>query len=177
MTTYGCLSHEDTAGRIDCAGLHRSTDGGKTWHEFSRVAYDRAGRELAYNEMDVQPMADGTWTAVVRTEWRTHHGGEASSSSVVFSSDEGRTWSPAQFAFLGAVPKLSLLPDGGLVCATSFSMLRISYDGGHTWSRELPSHTAHYPAVQIVSDGTEMLVHDRWQNRRGAIYRRVPASR
>ena len=175
MTAYGCLSHEDTSGRIDCCGVYRSTDGGASWGDFSAVAYDDAEKEIAYNEMDVQPMPDGTLVAVIRTEWRNHSGGEASSSSVCFSRDDGKTWTKPEFAFIGAVPALALLPDGGLVCATSFSKLRFSYDGGHTWSLELPSLTRHYPGVQVLGKGGILYVHDRWRNNRVTFYERSPS--
>ena len=175
MTTYGCLSVEDTDRRIDCCGLRRSTDGGRTWSDFTVVAHDRTGRELAYNEMDVQPLPDGSWLAVMRAEWRTHHGGEPSSAAVAFSHDRGRTWTPPEFAFIGAVPSLVLLPDGGVACGTSFNRIRISYDGGHTWSRELPSRTRHYPGLQVLANG-DLFVHDNWKNGRFAVYRRVPAA-
>ncbi len=178
MTAYGCLSDEDTSRRNDCCGLFRSTDGGRTWGDFSLVAYDDTFHDIAYNEMDVQPMSDGTWVAVVRTEWRSHHGGEASSSSVCFSEDRGRTWTRPAFAFIGAVPSLALLPDGGLVCATSFSKFRISYDAGRSWSRELPSYTRHYPGVKVTGENAgQLLLYDQQSGQRQAsIYRRVPAS-
>ena len=111
MTVYGCLSEEDTSGRIDCCGIFRSTDGGESWGDFSLVAYDEEFHEIAYNEMDIQPMPDGAWVALIRTEWRSHHGGESSSSSVCFSRDLGYTWTRPEFAFIGAVPTLALLPD------------------------------------------------------------------
>ena len=176
MTVYGCLSEEDTSGRMDCCGLFRSKDGGTTWGDFSLVGYDNEFHEIAYNEMDIQPMPDGVWVAAMRTEWRSHHGGEASSSSVSFSRDRGRTWTKPEFAFIGAVPALALLPDGGLVCASSFNKLRFSYDGGHTWSREVPSHTNVYPLVQLVRKD-HLFVCGRWQGREGCIYRRVSAER
>ena len=71
------------------------------------------------------------------------------------------------------MPTLALLPDGGLVCATSFCTLHLSYDGGYSWSRELPAHTMQYPGVELW--GTDhMFVYDLWQNRGASIYRRVP---
>ena len=66
-------------------------------------------------------MSDGTWVAIMRTEWCGHDNGEAASSSVSFSTDPGRTWTKPAFAFIGAVPHTKLLPDGALLVATSFS--------------------------------------------------------
>lgn len=141
------------------------------------MSIGREGRQIAYNEMDVQPLRDGTWTAVVRTEWRNHSGGEPSSSSVCFSADQGRTWTNPEFVFIGAVPMLALLPDGGLACGTSFNKVRFSYDGGHTWSREVPSYTRHYPGVQLVGrEKDRLFVHDRSKKKRACLYRRIPAT-
>ena len=175
MPVYGCLSEEDTQGRVDCCGIFRSTDAGKTWGDFTSIAYDRQHKQIAYNELAIQPMPDGTWVAVIRTEWRNHHGGEAASSSTCFSRDHGRTWTKPQFAFIGAVPVLRLLPDGGLACATSLWKVRFSYDGGHTWSRELPSHTNHYPSMQVLGQD-RLLLHDTGSDAKACKYRRIPCA-
>ena len=180
MTTYGCLSHEDTSGRLDCAAILRSTDGGETWGDFTSVAYDDQHHEIAYNEMDIQPMLDGTWVAVIRTEWRSHSGGEAASSSVCFSRDKGRTWTNPEYAFIGAVPSLLLLPDGSLLWVGSGNRIRISYDGGHTWGLELPAHALGYPGGELIGND-ELFICGRWGGggpsvgSTGCRYRRVPA--
>ena len=178
LPVFGCLSDEDTSSRIDCAGIFRSKDGGESWGDFTLVAYDEKGKEIAYNEIDIEPMPNGTWVAAIRTEWRSHHTGEAASMSVAFSTDEGRTWTKPELTFWGAVPDLAHLPDGGIVCATSFSRLRFSYDGGHTWSRELQAHVASgshsYPGVERIDDD-HLFVFGRWQGRGACVYRRVPA--
>ena len=176
LPVLGGLSDEDTSGRLDCAGIFRSTDGGVTWGDYTLVAHDTAHRQIAYNEIDIQPMPDGTWIAIIRTEWRNHHGGEAASSSVCYSNDQGRTWTKPEYIFIGAVPDLAPLPDGGLVCATSFSKLRFSYDGGQSWSRavnaHVSSHSASYPGVERLDDD-HLFVFGRWRGRGGCIYRRV----
>jgi hypothetical protein len=89
LPAYGCLSDEDTSRRLDCCGLYRSVDGGRTWGDFSLVAYDEQFRDIAYNEMDIQPMPDGAWVALIRTEWRSHAGDEPSSSSAAASQPTG----------------------------------------------------------------------------------------
>ena len=180
MTTYGCLSHEDTDGRIDSCGLYRSKDGGTTWGDFSLVVHDQEGKEIAYNEMDVQPLPDGTWVAVIRTEWRTHHGGEASSASTAFSRDRGRTWTKPEYAFIGAVSDMAVLPDGALAWIGSTNRARLSYDGGHTWSVEIPAGAdigggTGYPGLELV-DQNHLFVCGRWQGRRGCLYQRIPAA-
>ena len=176
LPVLGGLSAKDTSGRLDCAGIFRSTDGGLTWGDFTLVAHDAEHRQIAYNEIDIEPMPDGTWMAILRTEWRNHHGGEAASASVCYSQDQGRNWTKPEFVFIGAVPDLALLPDGGLVCSTSFSKLRFSYDGGQSWSRELNAHSAShshsYPGVERLDDD-HLFVFGRWKGRGGCVYRRV----
>ena len=179
MTVYGCLSHEDTDTRIDSCGVLRSHDGGESWGDFTLIAHDEKGKEIAYNEVDIQPLPDGTWVAIIRTEWRSHHGGEAASASVSFSRDRGRTWTKPQYSFIGAVSDITLLPDGGLAWIGSMNRARISYDGGHTWSLELPAGAdigggTGYPGLELV-DPNHLFICGRWQGRRGAIYRRVAA--
>ena len=175
MPVYGGLNKEDTSCRLDCSGVFRSTDGGKSWGDFSPVAYDRAHRKICYNETEIQTMPDGTWVALIRTEWVFHGPGEPASSVVCFSTDLGRSWTKPEFAFIGAVPSLVLLPDGGLAWSGSWQRVRISYDGGHTWSRELPSHTTHYANIQWL-DKDNLLVHDSGAaNVKACIYRRIPA--
>ena len=177
MPSFGCFTHEQTASRIDSSGLFRSTDGGKTWGDFSLIASDAEGMKIAYNETAIQPMPDGTWVAVMRTEWRNHHAGEAASSSVSFSTDRGRTWSKPQFAFIGAVPQTTLLADGALLVATSFSKWRLSYDGGHTWSREVPARTNGYPWLTHVTPNLLMFSESGQHVKvpEAHLFKRIPA--
>ena len=177
LPAFGCFTHEQTSSRIDSAGLYRSTDGGKTWGDFSLIASDAKGMEIAYNETAIQPMPDGTWVAIMRTEWRSHNAGEAASSSVSFSTDRGRTWTKPEFAFIGAVPQSEVLSDGALLVATSFSRWRLSYDGGHTWSREIPSRTKDYPWVTQLTPDLLMFSESGQHSKlpEAHIYRRIPA--
>ena len=174
MMAYGCLSAEDTSGRIDCCGVFRSKDGGVTWGDFSRVAYDREFREITYNELDIQPMPDGTWTACIRSEWRTMAPGYPSYGSVAFSADRGRTWSRPELTFPDTGFDLELLPDGGLVYGRAgFRSLVMSYDGGRTWSRQILANTDTYTRLQLLGNG-DLLVYGGWGGRRGFVYRRRP---
>jgi len=177
LTTYGCLSAEDALKRLDVCGLYRSADGGQSWGDFSIIARDERFGEFAYNETDVQPMPDGTWVALFRTHWRMHG---VVSTSRSFSEDRGRTWSRPRWVFTGGVPDMALLPDGALAWVGSTNRIRISYDGGYTWSVELPAFAdigggAGYPGMALV-DGDHLFVCGRWQGRAGCLYRRVPAA-
>ena len=53
------------------------------------TAYDKQGRDIAYNEYEIQPMSDGTSVAVTRTEWRSFGVGHVACGSVCFSNDRG----------------------------------------------------------------------------------------
>ena len=71
------------------------------------------------------------------------------------------------------MPVLGLLLDGGLVCANSFGgQIRFSYDGGQSWSRELPAYSDVYPGVHLVGRD-RLFVCARWQGRQGCVYRRT----
>jgi len=176
MMAYGCLNKKDTSGRIDCCGVFRSADAGETWGDFSLVAHDKEFHEIAYNELDIQPMPDGTWTACIRTEWRTMAGGYPSYGSVAFSADRGRTWTKPELTFPDTGFDLELLPDGGLVYGRAgFRSLVMSYDGGHTWSRQIPARTDTYTRLQLLGNG-DLLVYGGWGGKRGFIYRRIAAS-
>jgi len=176
LTAYGCQNDEDTGGRTDCCGLFRSTDGGKTWGDFTRIAYDESGRDVAYNELDIQPMPDGTWVAAIRTEWRSMAGGYASCGSVAFSSDQGRSWTRPELMFPDTGFDLALLPDGGLAYGLAgFRKVVFSYDGGHTWSREIDTPTDKYTRLELLADD-ELLVYAGWGGHRGFLFRRIPAN-
>lgn len=143
------------------------------------MAYDKANCHIAYNELDVEPMPDGTWVAAIRTEWRNGPPGHPWSTSYCFSTDRGRTWTQPELAYFCSVPDMARLPDGGLaVTAAGIPRVVFSYDGGHTWSLELQALTqinaASYAEVELI-DKDHLLVFGRWQGRSGCIYRRVPA--
>gem|GEM_PF-740825 len=175
MMAYGGLSRTDTSGRIDCCGVFRSTDGGVTWGDFSLVAYDREFGEIAYNELDIQPLPDGTWTACIRTEWRTMAPGCASYGSVAFSTDRGRTWTLPRLSFYDTGFDLELLDDGSLVYGQAgFRSMVISYDGGRSWSRQVPTNTDTYTRLQRLGNG-ELLVYGGWGGTRGFRYSPAPA--
>ena len=187
LPVFGSLSDEDTSGRVDCCGVLRSKDGGENWGDFTLMAYDKANRDIAYNEVDVEPMPDGTLVAAIRTEWRSGPSGHPWSTSFCFSEDQGRSWTKPELGYFGNVPDMALLPDGGLaVAAAALPRVVFSYDGGHSWSREVPPHStrgdettpAHgtsYAGVELIDDD-HLLVFGRWLGRDGCIYRRLPAA-
>ena len=180
LPVFGSLSDEDTSGRVDCSGVLRSKDGGENWGDFTLMAYDKANRDIAYNELDVEPMSDGTLVAAIRTEWRSGPSGHPWSTSFCFSEDQGRTWTKPELGYFGNVPDMARLPDGSVaVAAAGIPRVVLSYDGGHTWSREVPAHTPisgyTYAGVELI-DNDHLFVFGRWLGRDACIYRRLPAA-
>jgi hypothetical protein len=90
--------------------------------------------EKGLNESAVCENGRGEWVAVMRPEDETRN------SYQCFSSDGGRTWSPAQDAgFWGYPSHLLRLQDGRLLCTRGYRRdamgIRavLSRDGGHSW--------------------------------------------
>jgi len=73
---------------------------------------------------------------------------------------------------------MAQLPDGGLAWIGSMNRMRLSYDGCHTWSFELPAFAdtgggSGYPGLELI-DPDHLSVCARWQGRQGCLYRREP---
>jgi hypothetical protein len=126
LTVYGTLTPEDDETYSGCNGIFRSTDGGKTWGDFSVIfrhgpkSPEDPQAEPRYTELDVLPLDDGRWLAVSRTEF-AYQGPKGIAGHLFrsFSEDRGRTWSPpeARLNPVGAQNKLVALPDGGIFIA------------------------------------------------------------
>ena len=133
MSIWGCMSVEDGWGRLDSVGLIRSKDGGESWGDVSIIAHDKERRWSAYNETDIAVVSDDVWAAFMRTEYRGV-GNEGAWMSRSVTTDGGYTWSAPELCFIGGVPKLVKLADGGIALGSSGG-LRFTYDLGRTWSR------------------------------------------
>jgi len=137
---YGTMSTQEQQSPFSQAGLLRSDDGGRTWGDFSLIAYR--------SDIDFKD------PAVVRTEGRRLVALVAGKSKSkpsptnrwsVFrtvSDDLGQTWSEPVTILFGEQPCLMLLPDGQLACAevhaapqSAYAWLRFQTSDNHfrTW--------------------------------------------
>jgi len=174
LPVFGCLSEQDTRERLDCTGVFRSTDGGKTWGDFSLIASDQKRRWAAYNEMNIALVSDRLWVAFMRTEYRGV-GNEFGWTSRAVSTDGGYTWSQPELFALGGAFGAAILPDGGIVLGHAAGGIHFTYDLGRTWSRLAPA--SGYAAPFLLDDDT-LLVGDLgndalWGN--FGVWRRIPA--
>ncbi|MEW6750134.1 MAG: sialidase family protein [Candidatus Latescibacterota bacterium] len=131
----GALSQQEGDARTYSALFYRSHDEGLTWGDPTVLVRPGAHCRLAA-EPSLVALPDGRWVALVRY----HPPGNSAATVRLESRDEGRTWSPPAHLWVGAMDCLRNLPGGGLVAShvsTAGILVRFSYDGGWTWTREL----------------------------------------
>ena len=172
LPIWGCMNAEDGFQRLDSNGLIRSTDGGKTWGNPSIIAYDKEHRRSCYNEGGIAVMDDDVWVIFMRTEYRDV-GNEGAWMSRSVSTDGGNTWSSPELCFIGGVPVVVALPDGGIAVGASGG-LHFTYDLGRTWTRVSPEGGYVNP---ILLDENTMLVGNGQNWGSFARWRRTPAGR
>ena len=141
------------------SGYFVSHDGGRTFREQDHVD---VARGLA-DEIDLAPLSDGRWIAMVRDLRPPHYVHRA------YSEDEGRTWSsPESSGVLGHCPSFLTLPSGTLLFghrqvdrARAYGCaLSASTDGGANWEhvRDIyvspgDIHDCSYPSMVLLDDG------------------------
>jgi hypothetical protein len=143
------------------AGILRSHDGGRTWGDYSPVAFDPAGG-ICFNEPCVVRLASGKWITVMRTTVPlnpgTTHPYTNGPTMVCYSSDEGRTWTkperlPLKFTWTGSTAPFIIQTKSGVVVFAVNTGMAFSYDDGRTWVAQnlVPGY---YPNLLEVAPGT-----------------------
>jgi hypothetical protein len=172
VAVYGYQSAKDLSESLYTSALCRSHDGGKSWGDWSVIAYDRKARDAAYSETALEALPDGTWVALIRTENRSNIPQLGAVVSRSVSTDQGKSWSlPCPSAAAGMLASL-VLPDGGLAVAGQNTCgwgLTISYNGGETWDYALPA--TYFPTRSGVIDEKSFWLYDEHGNI-VSIYRR-----
>lgn len=143
----------------DRSVLYGSPDDGVTWYFISTIAQRDDGATVGYPCPRALP--DGRIISSVgfRPLW-------GSWTSIVYSEDEGCTWTqPRRINRWGDQASLLLLRDGRLVCAWGYRYKpygirgKVSEDFGETWSEELvirddgASGDLGYPVLAELDDG------------------------
>lgn len=139
------------------SGYFVSHDGGRTFPDRVEVANGLA------DEIDLTPLPDGRWLAMVRDLRPPHYLHSA------YSEDEGRTWStPVNSGVLGHCPSFLALPSGTILLAhrqvdpkrTAGCALSASTDGGASWEHISDIYVApndtwdcSYPSMVLLEDG------------------------
>jgi len=166
MNAFGSRNAEDVSAGLAGVVLYRSHDGGVTWGDSTVVAYGTPENGNRYSENSFVVYPDGTWVLLSRLHCR--HRTHMAPLMIVrtISRDRGRMWTAPEPVLEGGAPALTLLPDGGLVCATSEGVL-FSYNRGRSWTYK-PTYANSKPFS--LADGTLLLVggHYHWHWTTGA---------
>jgi len=154
MGVYG-PAREPVEGARDITILLRSADGGETWGDETLVT-------AGYNEATYAFLPDGRMISAARSE--------SGHVAVLFSQDQGRTWSkPAQVTRDGEHPADLTVLSSGRVLLTFGRRIRPmgcgllrSDDGGKTWNRDqevllagdgIQNVDLGYPSTAQLDDG------------------------
>jgi hypothetical protein len=154
-----CLSSVDRA--LPEIGLLRSRDGGRTWGDYSTIAYDPKDR-ISFVEPAVVRLRSGKWIAVTRTEVPIHpgrtHPYTVGPTMICTSTDEGRTWSkperlPLSFTWQGSTAPFLLQTKSGVVVFAVNTGVAFSYDDGKTWEPQAIK-CGYYPNLLEIAPNT-----------------------
>ncbi len=141
MGLYGRIRgyEEEGEGETTRSALMRSDDGGLNWEYFSTLAYDPASI-IDYEEPAVLHLRDGRLVCFMRTHVNPTSDGK--NMVVVFSDDDGFSWTPPKWTNLwGFPPEAIPLQDGRYLCVYGYR--RPPYgvrgcvsDDGITWDKK-----------------------------------------
>ncbi|MFH1265713.1 MAG: exo-alpha-sialidase [Planctomycetota bacterium] len=142
-------------------GLLRSRDNGRTWGDYSTIAFD-SQRLVSFVEPAVVRLASGKWIVVTRTEIPinpgTTHPYKLGPNMICYSADEGRTWTkPARlslsFTHSGSTNPFILQTATGVVVYAVNTGSAFSYDNGQTWVPQ-EVNFGYYPNLLEIAPGT-----------------------
>lgn len=166
MTTAYCRVDRDP--RYYRLVLIRSSDGGKTWSEYSTIAAVEPGKQPwpgmgreGPNEAGLVRLADKRLYAIFRT------GGDSFLGNA-WSTDDGKTWTkPISTPYKGVAPRVRRLSNGVLACTTGRPgpvVAMFSVDGtGERWSHVTPlfdGNSTRYTDFVEVEPGKLLVVYD-----------------
>lgn len=148
--------------------LIRSSDGGKSWSQYSNIAAVEPGKKPWPGmggegpcEAGLVRLADGRLYAIFRT-------GEDGFIANAWSSDDGKTWTkPSSMPYRGVALRVRRLSNGVLACTTGRPgpvVVMFSVDGtGEKWSHMTPlfnGKSTHYTDFIEVEPGKLLVVYD-----------------
>jgi hypothetical protein len=158
---WGALA-DDQGARVF---LSRSSDGGRSWHYDSTVAYvtgdlspQLPGEGSGASEASIELLADGRMVCVFRHQ-SSHLPPDYKPLYICWSDDLGKTWTdpqPTNPRLLNIYPTLQVLDNGVLACVYGRPGFHVAFstDNGHTWSNR---HSFSHHPVQNVTGMVDMI--------------------
>lgn len=163
-----------------------SADGGRTWNTLGKLPCPAGYGWGAVHEPHGILLRDGTILAALRVEGNSDE--ERLVTYVTRSADGGRSWTEPVRVGGGAPPHLLEHSSGAVVLVYSkrrqipqAQCVRISYDGGKTWSEEFavapesPDWDHGYPSTVELADGSLLTVF--YQKCAGDTYNSILSTR
>ena len=167
LPIYGCVTEDEVYSYSSSTGVVQSTDGGRTWGDFSFVFRTRPKgpndyqAEPRYSEMDISVLPNGHWVALCRTEFNVMGPTGWGNAQIAVSTDSGRTWRRTGACLVNVGQQRQLvLPDGAIaITRRSHSWqqagVSLSYDEGRSFAYELAGP---YETVNAFRHGDDELV-------------------
>lgn len=120
MGLYGRIRgyEEEGEGETTRSALMRSDDGGFNWEYYSTLAYDPASI-IDYEEPALLRLRDGRLVCFLRTH--VNPSGDAKNMVIVYSDDDGFSWSPPNWTNIWGFPAEAIaLADGRYLCVYGY---------------------------------------------------------